>query len=117
MGWEGEQRGCLADLREVGVLPRDQVFLGVCDGIVALACACQLDVLLHSELELECALTNNKYKYVSSVLLGRTLSFRNALLFSLHHARASVQLYFDRASSMRCMSVNKSISTRVYGRG
>jgi hypothetical protein len=42
-----------------------------------------------------------------------TLIFRNADLFSLHHTKASVQLCRVRASSIRLMSENKSISTSV----
>lgn len=41
--------------------------------------------------------------------------FRSALLFSLHQARASVQLCLERASSIRFMPVKRSISTRVFG--
>jgi hypothetical protein len=43
-----------------------------------------------------------------------TLSFRRAFLFSLHHASASVQLWLLRASSIRRMSMNKSMSTSSY---
>jgi len=45
--------------------------------------------------------------------LGLTLIFRRAVLFSLHHVRASMQLCFESASSIRCISMNKSISTSV----
>lgn len=40
-----------------------------------------------------------------------TLNFRRAFLFSLHHKSASEQLCLLRASSIRRMSINKSIST------
>ena len=40
-----------------------------------------------------------------------TFNFRSAALFSLHQAKASVQLFLFRASSMRRMSEKRSIST------
>ena len=46
--------------------------------------------------------------------VGLTLIFRNATLFSLHHAKASVQLWACSAPSIRRMSVNRSMSTKDY---
>jgi hypothetical protein len=43
-----------------------------------------------------------------------TLNFRRAFLFSLHHKSASEQLCLLRASSIRRMSMNKSISTSAW---
>lgn len=45
---------------------------------------------------------------------GHTLILRSAVLFSLHQAKASVQLWCERASSMRRISINKSMSTKGY---
>jgi hypothetical protein len=42
------------------------------------------------------------------------LIFLNAVLFSLHHAIASVQLCWQSARSILWISMKRSISTRVY---
>jgi hypothetical protein len=42
-----------------------------------------------------------------------TLIFRKTVLFSLHHANASVHECRERASSIRRISVNSSMSTNV----
>lgn len=49
--------------------------------------------------------------------VSHTLIFRSPALFSLHHASASVQLCCASASSIRLISENKSMSTRVCQSG
>jgi len=90
------------------------MFPTVCDRFEFLTRPSQFDVLLQPKVEFERALRQIQDKDGDlAVDAELTLIFRKAVLFSLHHVSASVQLYFERASSIRCMSVNKSISTSV----
>src|ERR1700722_6300956 len=89
------------------------MLFGVSNRLFILSRTSQFDEFLQAKLELECALQHRVIKMPAAWLETLALILRRAVLFSLHQARASVQLCLARASSMRRMSMNKSISTRV----
>jgi len=83
----------LFDLLYMCIVPNDNVFLQVSNGFIRLTKASELDVLLEPEVKFQRALRKLSVK---SSREGHkrwcTFDFRSAALFSLHHARASVQL-------------------------
>lgn len=116
--FERDESGGLTNLNSMSLIPLNKVFLLIGDRFGELPCPCKFNKLLQTKVKfqrvLSCSVVNSCYPKTVKTRGMRTFIFRKAALFSLHHAKASVQLCLRNASSMRLISENKSISTSFY---